>query len=332
MPDTEYSKAELARYYFLYHRGNTDYEWARDQIEDMYNENPEMAWHITLELVNAAPSLNFLYDVAAGELEMLVRDHGQEFFSRIREEAQTNPKFLYAMTGVWLREENVLFHDYFGFLKAELKTQTEFDKIIALCDVPETVEPLKANKVAFPKSDPFERIEKLRESLRDDPKILPPYLEIANSCIQELPECHEIAASAIESFLESVPNSVIGLFIYARILRNMGDTHKSEETYRTVLGIDPWHRGALVELGNLLFHQNRFSESYELLKHAVVSYVGNSAQGEISARYFLAEASLACEKKEEAVRELVFVSVLTSIDPGEKWMIQDAKERLKNLE
>ncbi|MBA3993457.1 MAG: hypothetical protein C0469_08010 [Cyanobacteria bacterium DS2.3.42] len=62
---------ELAKAYFRWYRGSKDHEWARDRVEEIFDEDLDKAWAVTLELIDAAPSKECLYYIAAGQLEML---------------------------------------------------------------------------------------------------------------------------------------------------------------------------------------------------------------------------------------------------------------------
>ncbi|MBC7997009.1 MAG: hypothetical protein IAF58_03650 [Leptolyngbya sp.] len=330
MSDSEHSISELSRFYFLFYRGSEEYEWARDEIERIYNEDLEKAWMVTLALIDAAPSLNFLYDVAAGELEMLVRDHGSQIAHRIRNEALTNSKFLYAMTGVWLVKENAYFNDFKTLLETEIRSKEDFEDLEIRCNVPGTIA-FTAQEPINNSSKALKKIEELRKELKNAPEIFTPYLEIANICFHELPEQTELATSAIKIYLEHEPDSANGLFTYARILGRVGDELAAEKMYKNVIGIDPWHKDAILGLGNLLFSQKRCSEAQQLFRQAVEWYGISPGLGELSARYFLAQASLECGEKEEAIQQLKIISQFKNIYPWEEAMKLDATEKLHNL-
>lgn len=62
---------------------------------------PELAWPIILALVEAAPNHEAIAFVAAGPLEDLVQNYGDEFGDRIVERARDDAAFRSALRGVW---------------------------------------------------------------------------------------------------------------------------------------------------------------------------------------------------------------------------------------
>lgn len=67
----------------------------------MRSDGPEEAWPVILALVERAPNHAALGFVAAGELEDLVRLHGERFGERLVERARSDNRFREALRGVW---------------------------------------------------------------------------------------------------------------------------------------------------------------------------------------------------------------------------------------
>lgn len=124
---------ELAKAYFRWYRGSTDDVWARDRVEEIFDEDLAKAWTVTLELIDAAPSKDCLYYIAAGQLEILVSHNGKEMIERIKAEARHNNKLLFAMTGVYIDDKNPICDEYLKFVKDEIG----FRKLEDLVDLPD---------------------------------------------------------------------------------------------------------------------------------------------------------------------------------------------------
>jgi len=61
----------------------------------------EKQWKFILLAVSLAESEGELGDIAAGPIEHLLGWHGDEYISRIEEQAESDAKFASAMLGVW---------------------------------------------------------------------------------------------------------------------------------------------------------------------------------------------------------------------------------------
>jgi hypothetical protein len=132
---------ELAKAYFRWYRGSTNDEWARDRVEEIFDEDLDKAWEITLELIEAAPSKECLCYIAAGQLEMLVSNCGKEVIDRIKSEARQNNKLLFAMTGINIDEKNPICDEYLRFVKEQIGFRTSDD----LVDLPDRVSKLPSS-------------------------------------------------------------------------------------------------------------------------------------------------------------------------------------------
>lgn len=104
---------ELIEAYWLHHRGSTlDPQgqdpnfWAWEAVGEKLEQDPEEAWVLLLDLVRTAPYERALGYMTAGVLEDLIKDHGPRFIERIEAEARRSPRFLMALSGVWLNDED----------------------------------------------------------------------------------------------------------------------------------------------------------------------------------------------------------------------------------
>ncbi len=130
---------ELAKSYFRWYRGDKSFEWARDGVEEKFDENMEKAWEVTLDLIAEAPSKDCLSYVAAGQLEMLVSSDGERLLDRIREEGRHNKNLLFAMSGVWISKDEPIYqkyHDCLSNLLAEqgIRSREDFEDLVDLPD------------------------------------------------------------------------------------------------------------------------------------------------------------------------------------------------------
>jgi hypothetical protein len=121
-----YTNNELVNAYFSDwlndHQGN--HGWALDEIYNLPLQDPIKFWEITLLMVAAAPSEAALEYVASGPLEELLREHGVLLFDNIADEARKNKRFLYALSKVWLDEEEDTFYPALELFKKEHNVDT----------------------------------------------------------------------------------------------------------------------------------------------------------------------------------------------------------------
>lgn len=79
--------------------------WAFSVMNDLIEEDPPLAWSITLDLVARATD-DEIGAIAAGPLEDLIRRHPDLVWPDVIEKAHTDPHFLRALRGVWVFEDD----------------------------------------------------------------------------------------------------------------------------------------------------------------------------------------------------------------------------------
>jgi GYF domain 2 len=77
--------------------GHENWGWASHRMNSLLVALPELAWPITTELIDRAPSDQSLGFFAASPLEDLLSAHGEQFIDRVEDRAATNPKFKRAL-------------------------------------------------------------------------------------------------------------------------------------------------------------------------------------------------------------------------------------------
>ncbi len=127
---------DLAKAYFCRLSGDKSYDWAIDRCDEIFFESGEKGWELILSLIEAVPSKTFLAYVAAGYLEVLIRDCGTDFIDRIKDEADHNKKLLYALPLIYLDPNNPVYPKYSAILKRELEPLSE-EEFEDLPDLPE---------------------------------------------------------------------------------------------------------------------------------------------------------------------------------------------------
>jgi hypothetical protein len=68
---------------------------------DAVQDTPEVAWGAILKILEQELTWEQLALLAAGPLEDLLSDHGNQFIERVEREAERNPRFNYLLGGVW---------------------------------------------------------------------------------------------------------------------------------------------------------------------------------------------------------------------------------------
>jgi hypothetical protein len=89
----------LAQYHIR--RQDVSLRWASDACRRLIWWNPERAWPIILSLIRQVPN-DLLELIGAGELEVFVRRHATDYIAQIEERARSDPRFLAALSEVWL--------------------------------------------------------------------------------------------------------------------------------------------------------------------------------------------------------------------------------------
>ena len=74
--------------------------WATDTI-DLRFDAPETLWLLILAVHRKDQSVKVQGPLSAGEVEDLLRMHGDNFIDRIEAEARTDPSFARLLGGVW---------------------------------------------------------------------------------------------------------------------------------------------------------------------------------------------------------------------------------------
>lgn len=66
-----------------------------------FSSAPELQWKFILLTISLAGTDAELADIAAGQIEHLLGWHGENYIDSVEREAENNPKFARALTGVW---------------------------------------------------------------------------------------------------------------------------------------------------------------------------------------------------------------------------------------
>src|ERR1700729_3920219 len=101
------------------------------------------------------------------------------------------------------------------------------------------------------------------------PPLKPATLAIRVTCDGNVTE---EALAAIEAALETHPDAVDLLFARACLLEDLGRLTRARGAYKGVLARDATHFGALMNLGTMLYLENRRAEARILYEHATKHY------------------------------------------------------------
>lgn len=77
-----------------------DFPWSVLCVFEL-REYPEVLWTFIRKALTGATTIWQVVMLAAGPLEDLVAEHGDEFIDRIEREARHSARFRFALTGVW---------------------------------------------------------------------------------------------------------------------------------------------------------------------------------------------------------------------------------------
>jgi len=102
---------------------NEENFWAFSAMSDLCDEDPRLAWSITLELIERADDEYEIGVVAAGPLEDLIRKHTDTIWADVVEKAHTNPRLAAALQGVWVFEDDGDVFHRFNELLQELQRE-----------------------------------------------------------------------------------------------------------------------------------------------------------------------------------------------------------------
>jgi len=94
----------IAAYFRNYQTRFKEEPWASDEVQRLVRERPAEAWPIVRRLVAEAPDDHARFYVAAGPLEDLVKNYGNELWDEIEREGRQNRRFLETLSGIYLNE------------------------------------------------------------------------------------------------------------------------------------------------------------------------------------------------------------------------------------
>lgn len=72
-----------------------------EKLNEVCRTNPELAWEMILRIHRAEHNEYVTANLAAGLLEDLLADYGEQFIERVEIEARRDPKFNFLLGGVW---------------------------------------------------------------------------------------------------------------------------------------------------------------------------------------------------------------------------------------
>ena len=70
-------------------------------VIDLAYDKPELCWTFIINVLYREPSQKVIGALAAGPLDDLIEDHGDQFIDRIEDEARQDPAFRHLLGGVW---------------------------------------------------------------------------------------------------------------------------------------------------------------------------------------------------------------------------------------
>jgi hypothetical protein len=80
--------------------------WAFSEMNDLCEEDPKLAWDVTLELIARADDEREIGAIAAGPLESLIRHNMDVIWPELWEKAHHNARLVEALRGVWVFESD----------------------------------------------------------------------------------------------------------------------------------------------------------------------------------------------------------------------------------
>ncbi len=75
---------------FYAESGDVDRAWSDEALDDLIDKDPSLAWTVVLEIVHRATSDSAFDLAAAGPLEDLIAQHGEELIDLIEQRAQAD--------------------------------------------------------------------------------------------------------------------------------------------------------------------------------------------------------------------------------------------------
>ncbi len=97
--------------------------WAFSSLNDLCDDDPRLAWDITLELIARAEDEGELGLIAAGPLEDLVRKHAGLLWDEVVAKAYEDARFRTALHGVWVFPRDGPVYHRFTELMATLEAE-----------------------------------------------------------------------------------------------------------------------------------------------------------------------------------------------------------------
>ncbi len=82
--------------------------WAVEQFLNLPRENPELIWELILKIIEKETDKDLLGMLAAGPIEDLMCEYGEEIIDRVEKEAQSSSLFKNCIQGVWLDSKDTL--------------------------------------------------------------------------------------------------------------------------------------------------------------------------------------------------------------------------------
>jgi len=76
--------------------------WAVETLLNLPEENPELLWELILEAIEKEKNEKLLSNLAAGPIEDLMCNYGEEIIDRVEIEAKSNHSFKNCIKDVWL--------------------------------------------------------------------------------------------------------------------------------------------------------------------------------------------------------------------------------------
>ena len=98
--------------------------WAFSELDDLCEENPQLAWSITLEMIERAEDESEIGSIAAGPLEDLIRKHANTIWEELTAKAYADERFREALRGVWVFEDDGEVYDRFHDLMETVDAET----------------------------------------------------------------------------------------------------------------------------------------------------------------------------------------------------------------
>ncbi|MFN8659818.1 MAG: hypothetical protein U0105_26015 [Candidatus Obscuribacterales bacterium] len=111
-------KSEFVRAYFRYNARHLETDsWAYEELFFKTQREPDEAWPIILQLIDAAISKVGLNVIAAGPLEELMQTHGAKMLLTVKQEAMKNARLMYCLS-CFISSKEPVFSELRALVKA----------------------------------------------------------------------------------------------------------------------------------------------------------------------------------------------------------------------